>query len=779
MPASLRKAAAMGLALFALASACGRGPAGGIELEVFAKVRAERSVDCAAGWSPANGGRACDAVLPEGECPAGTMPVIGSQSCRKVPDLPCPAGFSPDPSGWGCVDVLPSAVCEGATREALGQTQCQPVGDCAAAFPPASATHFVDDSYAPTQLDATHFQSISAALAAALAAAPAGAVVAVEAGSYTESLEVSRAVSLIGRCAAQVVLLGAAGTGSPGVNISAGKALLRGFTLKGHFNGANLRSSTELELSEVVLESNQISGVRVGAGAHLVLRDSVVRDGVDPAGNWGLGLYGEKGASLEVSSTALARNRRAGVVLQEGTTGLLEGVVVRQTSPRSDGSNGNGVVVVSGAKLTLRRSALLGNRESGLLVEAQGALKSTALVEDTAVRDTRIRTPGVTDPRNPSYVEYFGWSVSVHGNASAEIRRSFLLGSGGTGLAVAIAPATAKVSDSVLKGVQVFPNGYPNAAVAVQEGGTLELLRSAVVGAPAVGVQTLGASSLIADSVIADTERKGAPRVGHGVQVGSEGVVEVLRSAIVRSAGSGVLMGRSIDGKAAGSCSVLSSVISGGRGYADGSFGRAADIAGAGTLQLSLSALVRNRELGIRVAEAGTLVRVSASVVRDTQPDGNGNAGRAINVQQGGRLELTRSLLSRNRDVALLVGQVGSSALVADTAIAETLPRAADQAFGLGVAVLLSARADLARVLISGSPGIGLAVSGSAATVQASTLESNAVALHAQDGSVLSEVPALPEQVGPLEVLVTADTKFADNQARVGTGVVPLPTLLQ
>src|SRR2546423_3836813 len=103
------------------------------------------------------------------------MPATGPRDCVPVGWNNCPAGFAPDPSGWGCTDISPAQPCSGATLETLGSTACQPLGDCAAPFPPANATIFVDDSYA--QVDSTHFRKIFDAVQSA----PFGAVIAVEA----------------------------------------------------------------------------------------------------------------------------------------------------------------------------------------------------------------------------------------------------------------------------------------------------------------------------------------------------------------------------------------------------------------------------------------------------------------------------------------------------------------------------------------------------------------------------------------------------------------------
>jgi hypothetical protein len=71
-----------------------------------------------------------------------------------------------------------------------------------------------------------------------------------------------------------------------------------------------------------------------------------------------------------------------------------------------------------------------------------------------------------------------------------------------------------------------------------------------------------------------------------------------------------------------------------------------------------------------------------------------------------------------------------------------------------------------------------VAVGGSAATLSKSVVAGNAVALHAQDGSTVTEVNELPATVGMLDVLVTRDTRFEGNDVTLGVGSVPLPSAL-
>jgi len=247
--------------------------------------------ECPTGWISAENGAACDAVLPDEPCSPGTMPTLGGL-CEPVGTTSCAPGFAPSESGWGCEDILPAEPCEGATRGVLGKSECQPVGDCAAAFPPPEATLFVDDDFAPAQLDGAHFNTI----AEAIAAAPSSAVVAVEAGTYEEFLVVDAPISLVGQCPALVELRAPAASPEPGIRIGASDVHVRGMTISGHHNGVFVASNGTANLRELVLDANRSVNLFAESSPDVSIADSVLRRGFDEEGAFGYGVFANGGA---------------------------------------------------------------------------------------------------------------------------------------------------------------------------------------------------------------------------------------------------------------------------------------------------------------------------------------------------------------------------------------------------------------------------------------------------------------------------------------------------
>ncbi len=732
----------------------------------------ERVRHCPEGFVPAVTGRACDAVLPDETCGPGKRPKLGSTTCEPVGPTSCAEGFVAAPDGWGCVEVLPDAGCTGATRASLGQTSCQPIGDCAAPFP-ADATHFVDPRFTPAQLDATHF----ATLAGALSAAPPGSVIALEAGRYPDDLVVDHAVTLVGRCAEKVFLEEAGAPMRPALTITGGPVVVRRLTITNHFNGALVQATGSAVFQDVVVDKNLISGLTAKGGT-LTVERSVIRDTLpSSAGSWGYGLFGHQQAHLTATDVEVTRSRQAGVVFQDqGTTGALERVVVTETRPRGDGTNGIGVVVSGGPTATISRSLLALNVENGLYADSQSAsAPTTVTVTDTVVRDSLPRAVGVVLGQ---YTEYFGRNVMAQGAARIDLTRASIRWANGASL-VSAGGATLTLLDSVVYGSHPFPNGEPTSCASVQDRGTLTFTNTAAVRCAGVGLQLFdqGASVTLTRSLVADITRQGALNNGAGLELGGPATLELTDSAVTGCAGDGLLTSRGVAGTdPAGAVSLTRAVVGWSAGYLDGSFGRGLELGGGGPVTVTESAIVATREVAVVVREEGTQARFVRSVVRDTMSNGDGLHGRGFNVQEGGFLSLEDTLLLRNRDVAVMVAQPGSRAELVSTTIADTLPLEKSGTFGWGAGVLVGARAGFTDVFITHAAQVGLAVSASSATVAHSDLRDNAVALHAQGGSAISEVQALPAAVGSTDVLVTEDTLFVGNAARLGTGEVPLPS---
>jgi hypothetical protein len=362
---------------------------------------------CPSGFRP--DGDLCEPVLPSQACPPNARPSLGSTDCVAVGWSTCPQGFRAAASGWGCDSPLPASSCIGATREALGESTCRPLGDCTAAFPPAGASLFVDDDFSGSHLDATHFNSIGAALAAA----PGGATIAVFPGRYVDALTPARSVTVVGACAEQVIVDGSSLT-DPGLSVPAPITVtLSGVTLSGHAYGLAATGGAQVTVSGVQVTKARMAGVYLSqANTRMELDDSVVRDSLGPTPDAsGLGAQVDPGATLVLRRTTLAHNQLVGVNLTgAGASLTLDAAIIRSTVAGSTGELGIAIELASGSNLTMNGSLIADNGDFG--VDIRGG---SAVISESVVRGTRSRPSGETG---------VGISVLMGGNLMLPARRS-------------------------------------------------------------------------------------------------------------------------------------------------------------------------------------------------------------------------------------------------------------------------------------------------------------------------------------------------------------------
>jgi hypothetical protein len=330
---------------------------------------------CWPGFTASATGPGCEPLVPPQDCPPGTWGHLGSGACEPIGVPSCPMGFAADPSGWGCADVTATG-CTGATMPQLGSSTCADVSDCAAPWPPAGATAFVSPS-GPT--DATHFNSIQAAI---VAQTGPGAVIAVDPGTYVEAMQPLQPMTVVGRCAAQVIVQ-SPGANNSGLRLRHVAVTLEGLTLKGHYTGAAVDTMGALTLKHCVLDGNREIGATVdGAGSSLTLEGSLIRGTTSANAAYGRGVQVQNNATATVSGSALLANQSFGAyVLGPSSTLTLTDSIVAQTVADVTGAFGVGATADHG-QLNLERCAVFSNRVDNVVFAG-----GTGSVKDSVIRD--------------------------------------------------------------------------------------------------------------------------------------------------------------------------------------------------------------------------------------------------------------------------------------------------------------------------------------------------------------------------------------------------------
>ncbi len=441
--------------------------------------------ECESGFSLDIANDSCEPVLPAVPCREGTMVQLGRTDCVPVGWTSCPQGFKPYSPGWGCVGELPLEPCVGATKQTLGSTTCLPVGDCSVPFPPETATVFVDDSFTSAQLDGTHFQTIGNALKNA----EGGSVIAIEHGTYAESLLIERPVTLIGRCPAAVKLAGP-GTG-PGILLSeTSNVSIQGMTVSGFSWGAVAHNNSQLTLEQMVFDGNKNTGIHVEEST-MHLSNSVVRGTQPFQEQFGIGISVEM-SEVDISDSEIASNTEVGIVVGDAR-GHLKMVrsSVHDTRPGRSGI-ARLIHAERGGRVEIEKCDISNGRGTLVLIRG-GSLKMT----DTAVR------------QSPSQAQFQGNTgggvasgITINMQSIAAFQRVGVFQIQGVGISVESAKAT--VEDSNVMDSTLPPVGLGLGLQAID--GQLAVRRSAFLGNVGVGVHLVSSTNVeINDSLFSDT----------------------------------------------------------------------------------------------------------------------------------------------------------------------------------------------------------------------------------------------------------------------------------
>lgn len=116
--------------------------------------------------------------------------------------------------------------------------------------------------------------------------------------------------------------------------------------------------------------------------------------------------------------------------------------------------------------------------------------------------------------------------------------------------------------------------------------------------------------------------------------------------------------------------------------------GRGAGLTVSGGSRLEGSRVVVQGSLqgGVIGSDTGTMVQLSDTAVLDTSPDDTTHIGRGVQVQNGARLELSRSFVAQHRDEGVL-SSLGAAVQLTDVVVRDIAPGAAGT-FGAGVSAL-------------------------------------------------------------------------------------------
>jgi hypothetical protein len=717
----------------------------------------------------------CREILPAAECAAGTMPLLGKSECVPVGTTACAAGFEPDASGWGCRAVVPAKACTGATRDALGSTTCVPVGDCSAAFPPAGAL-VVDATFNDAELGPKKFKTVGAAVAAA----KAGEVVAIQAGTYAEGIVARTNVTVVGRCAAQVRLVGT-GLDVHGVLADRAKgAVVKGVTLVDHYEGARAMDGGTLVLEDVVVESARGVGLIAWNPSSSLRAVRVVVRKVKPQTGQTVevaSVNADEGGTVELVDSSVTESWAAGAVATNPNVSTTPSVleitrtVIRDTNLEEHTQAGAGLVVSGLSRGKLSESAILDSRRLGV----------TTIFETSELTVSRSEIRRTLDDKGAEV------SAAVYAEGGTIALDDVSIHDAVQGGIFARNKGSVTAKNTVIHGTKPGADGAFGMAGWADSGAKLAFENSALVDNAYYGVAALGSPSgmTLKSSLIRGTaaQKVADGGLGRGVNVEDGATADLDGVSIVANDGEGLFVrGETAQGKRA--------TIKGKRVLVADSqtdmFGTGLFIARGALVELDGAVFRSTRRVGIVVnetlGEKGTPSEASLThvIVRDTKPTGRPTRNTAtltdlngIGLASAGKVSVRSSAFVGNTQFGVLVGSPKTVTTFENVLIASTRP-SRDGTYGHGLVSYTGSSLVVRGSELVGNT-IGLVFSGASAVLANSRVRANAVGIHAQQGSELVVGVEAPETPDEGVVFVTEDSEFLENESRVGGGDIPLP----
>lgn len=238
---------------------------------------------------------------------------------------------------------------------------------------------------------------------AALNAASEGDTIAVAAGSYFESLTVTKSVSLEGAGKESTVLDGSAGRSRqlPTVLIRGSKSVtIKGFAIQGGRRGIAVEQSADVTIENNKIQRNARQGILVNENSQVHIRNNEIIENINDTGNFvmrsiqvfgptaqatlvantianntGFGLVVSFGARAQLEGNRIANNGYAGVIsIDEGYVEMngdtIEAIRPGAAAPGAAASNGQGIVVDLYSAFVLKNVTIRNNPGDGLALSA-------------------------------------------------------------------------------------------------------------------------------------------------------------------------------------------------------------------------------------------------------------------------------------------------------------------------------------------------------------------------------------------------------------------------
>jgi hypothetical protein len=438
------------------------------------------------------------------------------------------------------------------------------------------------------------------------------------------------------------------------------------------------------------------------------------------------------GIAADVTLRGLTIDGFTAALLVSGAVTLdAEDIVVEKAHSRA-------VFAQKGAKVMLRRSVVRGTAPIGTSDQTIAVLVGTGAsvaLEDSAILASIDGALAVTD------------SVDTH----------------------------ASLTRTVVQDVKPRADGTGGSALRAFEGAHLDVTESAILDSSGIAILTLRKKQpppqvTLTRSVVGGTvpTTQTGTSLGTAINAAYDAVVTITESTIADSGGTALYVAENAK------ITFTKSVVVRVKRTPDLS-SQGGSAVKSGTLALEDSAVVNVGGGGVG-GWSGGHVTMLRSLVRDIGGDSAQGLGlgQGLSALAGSTIEATDSAVVNALELGASATNAGSTIHLQDVVITRTDDAPAPR-FGHGVLSVDGAAITLVRTIVERQIGVGVFCAAGGSVAAASLIRGNAVGVHAQDGSSITEVDAAPDAVPARDLAVVTDTHFDGNATKVSSDVLPLP----
>ncbi len=388
----------------------------------------------------------------------------------------------------------------------------------------------------------------------------------------------------------------------------------------------------------------------------VVVRDLSVSDTASE-NLWGISV---DGGTAELKGVSIDR-ATIGIFVAWKAHLYAENVLIADMMSEEDGTKGMGLWLYQ-AEATLARTVIERTRWFGILADHfDSGRESVLTATDLIVRDTRSRVSDKTA----------GYGITLQGNTRATLSRVLLERNREIGLfAIGTAiDATIEFSaaDLIVRGTEPMEYlGTDGAGIHLQGYVTATLDRTLVADNRTVGLSALAkpptqVQLVTRDLIVSDTSSQQSDKnFGLGMDLQENVTADMTRTALIRNRSMGLSV-HTIN-------NTRQAILQMTDAFVYGTLPQESDLTGGRGIQLEnhVSALFRrvvitnNADIGIFVdtpaAGSEATVTIEDGVISDTVAQASdGMGGRGLNIQNETTADLARVVMERNRDVGLFI----------------------------------------------------------------------------------------------------------------------------